>query len=261
MNGPSPARVAARHRVAASAIDLDPNKVYYHGTPSERAGESILRSGIEVPDLTTRRQDAFQPVRGKVYLTTHVRYGMLYALGGEIAALFFQGRVLPAYPPRMWGGSEWGYLFEVPGSSLGEIHPDEDSVGGMLADGTAPRWLTDMAQRLLKGLHPEVRPNQPDTLYVPDFMEPGEWEEVRRGSLYDLALDDGFFSLKAQSVVGKILLEAMTPQQELELISMGSHVAHAGRVAPTGCWKIHKGKAHLLEIDGSNFFRVAERCR
>lgn len=257
---PSAGRVASRYLTAASASDLDPHKVYYHGTPSERAGKSILRSGIEPPDLTTRG-GAYRPVGGKVYLTPHLSWGMLYALGGEIAETFMQGRVRDSYPPAMWGGSEWGYLFVVPGRALTKVHPDEDSVGAMLADGTAPKWLDDLARRLLTDMPPEVRPDAPETMFVPDFLERSEWEEVAQQNLYDLSVEPGFFQLMAQAVAGKVLLDAMTPAQELDLITQGAHIANAGTVVPTECWRIHKGDAPLLERDGSNFFRIAERVR
>ena len=134
-------------------------------------------------------------------------------------------------------------------------------VGEILADGTAPGWLQSMAKRVLVGKPPEILPNAPDTFFTPNFLNPGEWAAWRaENDLYDLATRNDFFSLKAQAVAGKLLLELMTPEQELELISMGGHVAHAGKITPTQCWKIHKSKASQLKRDGSNFFQLAERC-
>jgi hypothetical protein len=253
-------RVVARFLTAGDATSIVSNKIYYHGTPSERAGKSILRFGIEPPDLTMRG-DAFRPVMGRVYLTPHLSWGMLYALGGEIAATFMENRVRDTYPKSMWEGSEWGYLFVVPGKVLTKVHPDEDSVGAMLADGTAPKWLDALARKVLTDMHPEVRPDAPETHFIPDFLERSEWEELAQQNLYDLSVEPGFFQLQAQAVAGKVLLNAMTPTQEFDLLTRGAHVAHDGTVVPTECWRIRKMDASLLKRDGSNFFQVAERVR
>lgn len=248
-----------RARVAQRWLDaaLDSNKMYYHGTSTEKAGKAILRAGIEPPDLTTR-SGPFRPVAGKVYLTPHLAYAMLYCLGGELAEAFLQGRT--EFPERTWGGSEWGYLFAVPGTALTKVHPDEDSIGEMLADGSAPAWLQSMAKRILRNTHPEIRPGAQDSFYIPDFFEPSEWVEFQRQNLYDLATQSDFFQIQAQAVAGKILLREMTVDQQMDLIAAGAHVANEGKVIPTACWKFHKSKTPLLKRDGSNFFQIAERC-
>ena len=263
-------RVARRWLQSAPAGGLDPRKVYYHGTPPEKAGKAILRTGIEPPDLTTRG-GAYRPVEGKVYLTPHLAYAILYTFGGQIAEKFMwaasnqkfvedSGYVQSEFPKHMWGGSEWGYLFVVPGKALTEIHPDEDSIGEMIGNGTAPSWLLRMAKHILTQVHPETQPNRPNSFHYPSIGHT-ELANLQQQNLYDLMMDYGEFQLKAQAVAGKILLGLMTPEQELRLLQAGAHVAHEGTVTPTQCWKIHKGEAHLVKPDGSNFFKVARRCR
>jgi len=290
VNHPSPSRVASRWIKAAPAVDLDPRKVYYHGTPSEKAGKSILRSGIEPPDLSTRK-GPLRPVGGKVYLTDKLSYGVIYALGGAVAG--------HEYPERHWQGSEWGYLFVVPGKALKEVQPDEDSVGEMISNSTGPGWLDDLAEEILTKKHP-AEPEPIALSYSFDFdsdlndkakeqffsdtgidpstfdyhddritLEGWFWDEgssynedwfweYEQGNLYDLVMDGDY---AAWAEAGKILLGEMDSEQELELISLGAHIAHEGKITPTECWKIHKSKAPLLKKNGSNFFQVAERCR
>lgn len=291
MTTPSASRVASRYMSAAPSVDLDPRKVYYHGTPSEKAGKSILRSGIEPPDLSSRK-GPLRPVDGKVYLTPRLSYGIIYALGGDMAGSEIR--------EDFWSRTgEWGYLFVVPGKALKEVQPDEDSVGEMLGRGTAPAWLDDLAEEILT----ETYPDEPEPIglrYDFDFyasMDEGEREAFFKDTgedpdtfdwledpytleewllgdgkrhnddqywrfesrnLYDLVMDGDYAS---QAEAGKILLDEMDSEQELELIALGAHIAHEGKVIPTECWKIHKSKAPLLKKNGSNFFQIAERCR
>lgn len=284
-------RVAFRHMSAAPSVDLDPRKVYYHGTPSSRAGKSILRSGIEPPDLSTRR-GPLRPVDGKVYLTSDLSYGIIYALGGDMAGSEVRD--------DFWRDTgEWGYLFVVPGRALKEVQPDEDSVGEMLEQGKAPAWLEALAEEILTKRYPDEPVNtglrhdfdfyesmdaagraaffadtgeSPDTFdWNEDFFVLEDWLQgkgrrynydhywdIDNRNLYDLVMEG---RPDAQAEAGKILLDEMDSKQELELIALGAHIAHEGKVIPAECWKIHKSKAPLLKKNGSNFFRVAERCR
>jgi len=79
--------------------------VWYHGTPSLRSAQQIIKNGI-VPLTGKRRSDKTgEPPsrRGRVYLTSDVSTAAGYA-----------------------GPS--GYVFVVPGSNLVEIEPDEDAL-------------------------------------------------------------------------------------------------------------------------------------
>lgn len=243
------ARIARRHLIAVAPAGSDLAKVYYHGTASEKAGQSILRSGIRPPDLPVRL-DSFQPVAGKVYLTPQLPYAIAYALGGETAELFLRQGPTHMYPPVR--DDEWGYLFVVPGRELVDIQPDEDSVGAMIGTSDGPSWLTAMAQKMLRSRHLSDKPG---------FLDWEEWALFRNIDLFELSTEPGMLQLRAQAEAGKILLPEMSPAQHLELIARGAHVAHQGKVEPSECWKIRKSDAPLLKRDGTNFFHLAERCR
>jgi hypothetical protein len=60
---------------------------------------------------------------------------------------------------------------------------------------------------------------------------------------------------------GKKLLPLMTDEQKLQLISLGAHVAHTGKLIPSAAYKIDGHKIGELRRDGSNFFDVAEKVR
>jgi hypothetical protein len=196
---------------------------------------------------------AFRYTTGNRFLLCGSRlpYAIAYALGGELAESFLYGtKVRRGYPePR----AEWGYLFVVPGEALGAVQPDEDSVGEMVADGTAPGWLAAKARASLTGVH----------LPRSSFSDPEAWADYRElgWDLYELATSPNAFQLVAQAEAGKILLAGMSSEEELELIALGAHVAHQGKVVPTQCWRIDKSEAPRLARDGSNFFDLAERRR
>ena len=269
MNHPSPSRVASRWIKAAPAVDLDPRKVYYHGT-SEKAARGIMRNGIQPPDLTVNPRHALSPVKGKVYITPHLKYALV-------------------------NGS---HIFVIPGKELREIQPDEDSIGEMISK-RKPRWLHDLAEEVLSDMYSKYpyrvglrrdldwdfdidRTTQEayleenndvpldlddedslfefaDWLEVNPRYDDGDWWEYNEEDIYTNVMGGEYLYW---AMAGKILLSRhLTDEQQLDLINEGAHIAHEGKITPTECWKIHKSKAPLLKKNGSNFFQVAERCR
>jgi hypothetical protein len=170
-----------------------------------------------------------------VYMTDSLEYAMAYVLGGMFAGT--------DVPESFMKKGRYGYLFEIK-DLAGEVHPDEDSVGEMAYKGN-PVWLGKMAERYLQDVEWD------------EDEGPDQWYYEGK-SVYDIMMD-GEYGAWAQG--GKILLGEMSDAQELELISMGAHVAHEGTVRPSRCWKFDKGNSRLLKKNGSNFFRLAERCR
>jgi len=65
----------------AMARDVDKSKIYYHGTSSEN-GEKILKEGIKSPEIIHRAR--LTPIKGKQYITTSLRYAIIYAIGGDM---------------------------------------------------------------------------------------------------------------------------------------------------------------------------------
>jgi len=190
--------------------------VYYHGTSKAAQGESIFKSGIQPPDLTFKPKTHLTPVPGKVYITPELRYAVIYCLGGDMA-----GHNIP----ETW--DKVGYLFEIPGSALHDIQPDEDSIGELLYSKSTP-WLMDLAKRT-------VAPARLRGVFEGEYAY---WASV-----------------------GKQLLRRMTDWQKLDLIDRGAHIAHTGALIPTSAWKFDKSKTPLLHRDGSNFFELAEKIR
>lgn len=216
----------------AAARPSAKKKTFYHGTKSKKAAESIMRSGIQPPDLTDRSGD-LRPMEGKVYLTDDLKYAIIYAIGGS-----YLGHEAPE---RFIDESEYGYVFVIPGRELNDIVPDEDSVGALLGKvlkGKAHRkfnFLEKMGRRLLSR------------------------QDLRR-------IEMGEYAYYAKA--GKLILPQLSEKQIYLILSEageylynGPHIAHTGAIDPSEVWRIDKRKTDQLESDGSNFFEVAEKVR
>lgn len=203
----------------AAARNIDKNKTYYHGTPTEAAINGIIKNGITAPDLTDRK-GFLKPVKGKVYLTPDLKYAITYCLGANILGHEY-------YDKEFKRSERYGYICVISGNELIDIQPDEDSVGEFVAYKKVT-WLTNLAHRVLTT-------NTLNKIY------------------------DGEYSWWAKA--GKTLVNKMTDDQKLELISLGAHIAHEGTIRPYEYWKFDKLNSVKLKSDGSNFFELAEKIK
>tara|TARA_B100000242_G_scaffold287853_1_gene255288 strand:- start:155 stop:835 length:681 start_codon:yes stop_codon:yes gene_type:complete len=214
-------------KVLTEVIDTQ-TKVYYHGTPSKEAAESILRSGIQPPDLSSR-QGVLTPVQGKVYITPDISYAQIYAIGGDLAGND-ASRMVKTY-------GQFGYMFVIDGNKLGDIQPDEDSVGEMIHDEEVS-WLSDMAR-----------------YYLDEEPYDDEGQDLGYYSLYDAVMGGEY---DAWATAGKFLLDEMSDSQKQKLIDAGAHIANTGVLIPSRAYRIDRNKTQQLKRDGSNFFALAE---
>ena len=214
-------------QVLAEAVDTQ-SKVYYHGTPSKEAAESILRSGIQPPDLSSR-QGALTPVQGKVYITPDISYAQMYAIGGDLAGND-ASRMVENY-------GQFGYMFVIDGDKLGDIQPDEDSVGEMIHNEEVS-WLDDMAR-----------------YYLDEEPYDDEGQDLGYYSLYDAVMGGEY---DAWATAGKFLLDEMSDSQKQKLIDAGAHIANTGLLIPSKAYRIDRNKTQQLKRDGYNFFDLAE---
>ena len=99
------------------------DKIYYHGTTSREAAKSIAKNGIVAP-VVPAKKNSLTPVAGKVYITPHIDYASIYAMGGDIAST---EHLMPHHKT-----DPHGYVFAVHGHTLKHVQPDEDSVGEMI---------------------------------------------------------------------------------------------------------------------------------
>lgn len=197
--------------------------IYYHGTPSEEKGKSILKSGVLKPGVSESPKSQMAPIQGRVYLSKDPSYALMYALGGDMAGGTFPESILKR-------DGNIGYLFAIK-ETEGTLIPDEDSVGELIYKHKrkkieAPKWLIDLANFKLTD---------------------NQWYKII----------DGEYAYWAQG--GKKLLKLMTPQQKEELLQYTDHVSHEGELKIVGAWKIDKRKSKQFKRDGSNLFEIAEK--
>lgn len=189
---------------------------YYHGTTRREAALGIAKNGIKAPTLPPKK-NSLTPVEGKVYVTPHIHYAQIYGIGGDYAGSDHQMTHHKSEPH--------GYVFAVHGSKLGDVQPDEDSVGEAVHN-KKHGWLNHMANTHL-------------------------------GDATMKKVKEGDYSSWARA--GKTLVKKMSNDQKLDAIRGGAHVAHHGTLEPDAVYRIHHSKIPLLKRDGSNFFEHAEK--
>jgi len=217
----------------AKPRDADLSKIYYHGTSTDKSAEGILKNGISVPDLTLRR-GLLRPMEGKVYITPNIKYAYIYGLGANMIG--------HDYPKKIKVGEENIWIFSIDGNQLNDIEPDEDSVGEILYDVLNDKieigWLKDLAYYELDD---EVYDDEEIDMSLLDAVKFGEYG--------------------AWAVAGKLLNAEMSDMQKLDLIDMGTHIAHHGNLQIKNAFKLHKSKNKLIKTNASNFFDYAEKIK
>jgi hypothetical protein len=203
----------------AAVPDRMKSMTFFHGTTNREAALGIAKEGIKAPDLKNKKGDLV-PVSGKVYVTPHIHYAQIYALGGDIAGSKSSHHISDK---EKYG--DYGYVFGVGGNKLNDIQPDEDSIGEMI-NKQNPAWLHSMASW---------------------HLHPTTYKKVMDGEYAKYA------------VAGKQLVKKMSDDQKQLLIHQGAHIAHHGTLVPDQVYRIHRDKIPLLNRDGSNFFDHAEK--
>lgn len=202
------------------------SKIYYHGTASEDAGLSILKTGIQPGDIVMQRKSvkgpSLEPVKGKVYVTPELKYAQIYALGGDVAGSLMRQR-------------GYGYLFVIDGSELSDIQPDEDSIGEMIYYAFKGDRKEPLLQRYVNIASRELTVSQWRRFADADYVM---WAHL-----------------------GKKLLKKMSDEDKLSFIDLGAHVANTGAIQFKEAWRIDKAKSKDLKRDGSNFFDLAEKVK
>jgi len=214
-------------------------KKYYHGTSNKKAADGILKEGVKVPKIAKLDPKySMVPRKGKVYITPEIKYAIIYAINGDIAGSDYYTK------KELNEDTRYGYVFEIDGKDLKDIEPDEDSIGEMIANKN-PKWLYELFMDL--DIFEEELPD--------DIVQ--DMEDYNM-SFHDLVMDGNY---AAWAEAGKIVVNELSDEEKLELISLGAHIAHTGNIKISGAWKIDKLKTKQLKRDGSNFFKIAEKIK
>lgn len=222
---------------------------FYHGTKHEDKALSIMQHGLRPGNAGTTARGRMQPVAGRTYLTSSLKYGIIYAIGGDML-----GCSEASVPYLIDKAGRHGYLFVVDGQDLADdVQPDEDSVGAAVMH----------ADRALKG---DTRGYENDAFAQNIFRSQKDWiarfvyfakTNMTSKQFYDSVHGE----VAAWASGGKRLLKKMPDDFKRALIHKGAHVAYLGPIQPNQCWKFDKTLTPQLHKDGSNFFELAERVR
>lgn len=217
--------------------------ILYHGTSKESYAMSIIEHGIDTRMVDLKyggKRKLQRPMDSRVYLTPDIGYAACYAQGGY----WFNGDADPKtkHSPPEWltDDGEDGYIFEVSGSQLVDVQPDEDSVGHMMT-----RWIRQD--------HGFI-----DGLSDSDRLQLGRLARLLTTSLIK-GLKSGFINDEIR--VGKFLLnkDRMTDSDKRMFIRLGAHVAHLGTLRPTAVHVFDKMEAYRsVSRDGHDIMKV---CR
>jgi hypothetical protein len=222
-------------------------KTYYHGTSSTRAANVVATEGLKGRE--TQGKGMLAPVAGRVYITSDIAYAIMYALGGNFTHAMQEAAGDFKDDMRT---DPYGYVFVIKGADLVDVQPDEDSIGEFYSHNSEP--ITQMGRYG----HPVTvgyKCSLPQSDYAGrqlyDYIGWSMTENQRKRVL------DGEYAYFAQG--GKRVLKKMPDHLKIEAINRGMHVAHAGTIHPSECWRMLKTDLKLLKKDGSNFFSVAEK--
>lgn len=236
----------------ATPSDSHREKMYYHGTSDDDAAQNILKTGhLSPPDEEGLKKKYgslkgnFTSVKGKVYVTPHLRYAQIYGLGGDTAGSEFGAKHL-----EKKSKSGYGYIFASHGKHLKDIDPDEDSVGEFIGKHYKQGEYDRQTGKVPFVFHNPSGEDDLDKRRVAHNIRSGMTDHQFHKSM------QGYLSQQASG--GKRALKKLSDHDKLKLIDWGAHVAHTGPLPITKAWRIHHSKVHLLKRDGSNFHDHAE---
>ncbi len=241
-------------------------RAFYHGTPSEETANKILESqelrpGEAEDDPKGYDADASMlPMAGRVYLSPDLPLVLSHVLGAH-----------PSCPPDVLckRGGRYGYLFVVPGASLGDVLPDEDTVGELLCSKELP-WLNEAYATVTDMYWQEFN-------YITSLIARGEWkamqEEPEDMEDWEKNMDEEEYvehydfndmlmscTYPEISVAGKFFLSHANGRTLGRLMDEKlKAVSHRGATPFSQAWRFDKKRVRELTKDGSNFFELAER--
>lgn len=225
-------KVIELFEMAAAKVHHASN-TYYHGTMSEDVAEKIYANGLD-PAATEvkygKSKGALRPQDEHVYITSDLKYAMIYGLGGDMFGH-------DPYQPDIEKYGEFGFVFEIEGKELIDIGPDEDSVGELIWS-----FINKRTDGWSKEKYATV-----------SAVSNLAYQKCTEGQMKKLK--GGEYSAYAQ--VGKKLNKIMTDKMKLDLIDCGTHIAHKGKLKVSKCWRFSRHDTKKIKRDGSNFFDYA----
>lgn len=212
--------------------------IYYHGTDTEEVANKIMQEGL-VPPPIPEHKHKMTPVDNSIYLTPHIGYALIYAIGGNMAG--------HTVPERWIKESRYGYVFGINIKQLkSKLSPDEDSIGELLY------------YKFNKITYETQNGDKIPWNKIPYELEHLAYKYLTNKELERVEEQDDYADLCA---AGKKLLKYMDNELKQKLIDLGAHVSYVGNLIPEYIWKVDKTQSELYKADGSNFFDITEKIK
>lgn len=218
----------------------------FHGTNGVEKIRSILSSmTIEAPSIEYLDKrygmKVSRPVEGRIYITTNPSYAYTYAAKGIVT----KNHPADRYNKEHWY-DRYGMIFEVDGTAMEDVQPDEDILGEFLHDIVNRKKIHTTSIK-----HPDNFPNDSLSTYLLDLIG----EHLNEDEFMALKRYDDFDDLIN---AGKTIVSVMDDWSKLEFIKICT------QYAATGTLKVKKGylidltkHPSLLNSDQSNVLQIA----
>lgn len=189
----------------------------YHGTSTKDAAESIKRNGLKSqPQILQQKYSGHEsmiPIAGGIYLTRDfgnaVRYSFMSEVKDEQYLQFVKSE-------------PYGYVFEVDGSQLTGVTPDEDQYGNILHQIVLRNPTTPQLSALLSR--------------IPTHL---------RSTLQQKSID-----YPTVALAGKWFIHNSSPSLQAYALNRYSNVVNFGTMMPTAVWTIPKPDRRHLQDRG-----------
>ena len=204
---------------------------YYHGTAGEKRANKIWTEGLkpQASSSYSHYTGLFTPMEGNVYITNKLYTAYEYAQNTY-------DKIAPE------DENKFAYIFEIDGTELKNVFPDEDQVGAAYLKAAFP-W-TSKYDEVLNVTQKDLQ--DPKYAYLNLNYEQERY-------LFGVAMGIGksksvldfikthpedLRDLKLTILVGKLIYPHLTDEERLDIIEKFGHVAHAGVLMPSKMWRI-----------------------
>jgi hypothetical protein len=210
-------------------------KFYYHGTQGEEKAEKIWKDGLhpKASELFSTYKGLLTPMLNRVYLTSNIAVAWDYA---DI------------------GGDAQGYVFEIPGTELKNVFPDEDNIASAYWDykrNGKNTWLAEYDKYL------EVTP---EGLTNPefDYLHLDEYDRTRITSYIEKYSLGGTLLSAINNpdsrgmhgvLVGKLIYPHLKDEHIIQIIEKYGNVSHAGVLMPSKMWRKDDNSFTIRNMD------------
>lgn len=219
----------------AKPLDQHINMTYYHGSPlTDSQISDILKNGFDFKHTELKYENhpkmTSKPVQNHIYLTTSRAYALTYACKGFYSDNGTDWKF--KYNEKNFAPNSKAVVFEISGSKLTDIYPDEDEIGYTLYEILKKEKLGMFEQQILD--------------VAKTVLNQKQLEDVLDNKHPDVLIK-----------VGKKIMYKLPDELKYYIISQNKNISNKGKIIPD--------KAFVLDFEDfnkvktiSDFYKLAE---